>query len=221
MNFQSGSRQPFALVFDFSALLLDNLDWNSCMSLRIFQYLTLYYIINLVMLLTCCGGEQTFRENIHPPCHVSTRSFREDCAWPQRLPPPQALREHFGQVRKMRVPSSFALRFNLVPRVCLFADTLGTRLLYVSKSGPQICTARKCARKKGLRRRQPQRLRGVTFKWFVFYFEPSSSPGPSSGGPHSGPTSFPGSSLLLRKDPGWGWSRGTQILRAKIKLSLG
>jgi hypothetical protein len=26
MNFQSGSRQPFALVFDFSALLLDNLD---------------------------------------------------------------------------------------------------------------------------------------------------------------------------------------------------
>jgi hypothetical protein len=21
-----------------------------------------------------------FRENIHPPCHVSTRSFREDCA---------------------------------------------------------------------------------------------------------------------------------------------
>ena len=29
-------------------------------------------------------------------------------------------------------------------------------------------------------------------------------------------TSFPGSSLLLRKDPGWGWSRGTQILRAKI-----
>jgi hypothetical protein len=35
------------------------------------------------------------------------------------------------------------------------------------------------------------------------------------------PTSFPGSSLLLRKDPGWGWSRGTQILRAKIKLSLG
>jgi hypothetical protein len=27
--------------------------------------------------------------------------------------------------------------------------------------------------------------------------------------------------LLLRKDPGWGWSRGTQILRAKIKLSLG
>ena len=27
-----------------------------------------------------CGGEQTFRENIHPPCHVSTRSFREDCA---------------------------------------------------------------------------------------------------------------------------------------------
>jgi hypothetical protein len=25
------------------------------------------YIINLVMLLTCCGGEQTFRENIPPP----------------------------------------------------------------------------------------------------------------------------------------------------------
>jgi hypothetical protein len=34
-------------------------------------------------------------------------------------------------------------------------------------------------------------------------------------------TSFPGSFLLLRKAPGWGWSRGTQILRAKIKLSLG
>jgi hypothetical protein len=26
MNFQSGSQQPFALVFDFSALLVDNLD---------------------------------------------------------------------------------------------------------------------------------------------------------------------------------------------------
>jgi hypothetical protein len=26
MNFQSGSRQPFALVFDFSALLVDNLN---------------------------------------------------------------------------------------------------------------------------------------------------------------------------------------------------
>jgi hypothetical protein len=26
MNFQSGSQQPFALVFDFSALLVDNLN---------------------------------------------------------------------------------------------------------------------------------------------------------------------------------------------------
>jgi hypothetical protein len=31
MNFQSDSQQPFALVFDFSALLADNLNWNSCM----------------------------------------------------------------------------------------------------------------------------------------------------------------------------------------------
>jgi hypothetical protein len=30
MNFQSGSQQPFALVFDFSSLLVDNLNWNSC-----------------------------------------------------------------------------------------------------------------------------------------------------------------------------------------------
>ena len=30
MNFQSGSQQPFALVFDFSALLVDNLNCNSC-----------------------------------------------------------------------------------------------------------------------------------------------------------------------------------------------
>jgi hypothetical protein len=30
MNFQSGSQQPFALVFDFSALLVDNLNWNRC-----------------------------------------------------------------------------------------------------------------------------------------------------------------------------------------------
>jgi hypothetical protein len=30
MNFQSGSQQPFALVFDFSNLLVDNLNWNSC-----------------------------------------------------------------------------------------------------------------------------------------------------------------------------------------------
>ena len=34
-------------------------------------------------------------------------------------------------------------------------------------------------------------------------------------------TSFPGSSLLLRKDPGWGWSRVTRISRGKLKLSLG
>jgi hypothetical protein len=30
MNFQSDSQQPFALVFDFSALLVDNFNWNSC-----------------------------------------------------------------------------------------------------------------------------------------------------------------------------------------------
>jgi hypothetical protein len=30
MNFQSDYQQPFALVFDFSALLVDNLNWNSC-----------------------------------------------------------------------------------------------------------------------------------------------------------------------------------------------
>ena len=35
------------------------------------------------------------------------------------------------------------------------------------------------------------------------------------------PTSFPGSSLLWRKDPGRGWSRVTQILRGKLKLSHG
>jgi hypothetical protein len=28
MNFQSDSQQPFALVFDFSALLVDNLNWT-------------------------------------------------------------------------------------------------------------------------------------------------------------------------------------------------
>jgi hypothetical protein len=28
MNFQSDSQQPFALVFDFSALLVDNLNFN-------------------------------------------------------------------------------------------------------------------------------------------------------------------------------------------------
>jgi hypothetical protein len=30
INFHSDSQQPFALVFDFSALLVDNLNWNSC-----------------------------------------------------------------------------------------------------------------------------------------------------------------------------------------------
>jgi hypothetical protein len=35
-----------------------------------------------------------------------------------------------------------------------------------------------------------------------------------------GPTSFPGSSLFLRKDPGRGWSRVTQIL-GKLKLFSG
>jgi hypothetical protein len=30
MNFQSDSQQPFTLVFAFSALLVDNLNWNSC-----------------------------------------------------------------------------------------------------------------------------------------------------------------------------------------------
>jgi hypothetical protein len=30
MNFHSDSQQPFALVFDVSALLVDNLNWNSC-----------------------------------------------------------------------------------------------------------------------------------------------------------------------------------------------
>jgi hypothetical protein len=29
MNFQSGSQQPFALVFEFSTLLVDNFNWNS------------------------------------------------------------------------------------------------------------------------------------------------------------------------------------------------
>jgi hypothetical protein len=43
MNFQSGSQQPFALVFDFSALLGDNLNWNSCM-LSSVAYL---YLLNL------------------------------------------------------------------------------------------------------------------------------------------------------------------------------
>ena len=33
MNFQRDSQQPFALVFDFSALLVDNLNSNSCISL--------------------------------------------------------------------------------------------------------------------------------------------------------------------------------------------
>ena len=32
MNFHSNSQQPFALVFDFSALLVDNLNWNSCIN---------------------------------------------------------------------------------------------------------------------------------------------------------------------------------------------
>ena len=31
-NFQRDSQQPFALVFDFSALLVDNLNWNSCIT---------------------------------------------------------------------------------------------------------------------------------------------------------------------------------------------
>ena len=31
-------------------------------------------------------------------------------------------------------------------------------------------------------------------------------------------TSFPGSSLFSRKDPGNSWSRGSQILGAKLKL---
>jgi hypothetical protein len=39
MNFQSGSQHPFALVFDFSALLVDNLNWNSC--------ITAWYVTNL------------------------------------------------------------------------------------------------------------------------------------------------------------------------------
>jgi hypothetical protein len=34
MNFQSDFQQPFALVFDFSALLVDNLNWNSCMHVQ-------------------------------------------------------------------------------------------------------------------------------------------------------------------------------------------
>ena len=34
-------------------------------------------------------------------------------------------------------------------------------------------------------------------------------------------TSFPGSSLLWRRDPGRSWSRGSQILDAKLKLYLG
>jgi hypothetical protein len=33
MHFQSDSQQPFALVFDFSALHVDNLNWNSCIVL--------------------------------------------------------------------------------------------------------------------------------------------------------------------------------------------
>jgi hypothetical protein len=32
MNFQSDSQRHFALVFDFSALFVDNLNWNSCRS---------------------------------------------------------------------------------------------------------------------------------------------------------------------------------------------
>ena len=34
-------------------------------------------------------------------------------------------------------------------------------------------------------------------------------------------TSFQGSSLFSRKDPGKSWSRGSQILGAKLKLYLG
>jgi hypothetical protein len=34
-------------------------------------------------------------------------------------------------------------------------------------------------------------------------------------------TSFSGSSLFSRKDPGNSWSRGSQILGAKLKLYLG
>jgi hypothetical protein len=37
MNFQRDSQQPFALVFDFSTLLVDNLNWNSCI-LYIYWY---------------------------------------------------------------------------------------------------------------------------------------------------------------------------------------
>jgi hypothetical protein len=43
MNFQCGSQQPFALVFDFSSLLGDNLNWNSCMLCSV-AYL---YLLNL------------------------------------------------------------------------------------------------------------------------------------------------------------------------------
>ena len=34
-------------------------------------------------------------------------------------------------------------------------------------------------------------------------------------------TSFPGSSLLWRKDPGWSWSREPQILGVNLKMYLG
>jgi hypothetical protein len=37
MKFQSGSQQPFALVFDFSALLVDNPNSNSCIYKVVFH----------------------------------------------------------------------------------------------------------------------------------------------------------------------------------------
>ena len=71
------------------------------------------------------------------------------------LPPPQALREHFGQVRKMRTfgPSFFRTFFLSDLRLSdlRLSDLRLSDLrlsLYVSKSGPQICTARKFARKR-------------------------------------------------------------------------
>jgi hypothetical protein len=74
MNSHSDSQQPFALVFDFSAFLVDNLNWNSCIYCR---YNLLYYINSTYMKWQSSGcqikAQNSINSNFHSLCCVRGR----------------------------------------------------------------------------------------------------------------------------------------------------
>ena len=84
------------------------------------------------------------------------------------LPPPQALREHFGQVRKMRVTGESLQPFNAFRELwtCLgenIVPRVSTSLPPATRSNSTRCVAR--ARKKGRGTPDAIRQRGAIFRF--------------------------------------------------------